>query len=55
MAKFSFEISKLPDFFNLSARVENAIVEGLDELGDDLQLIAQKSAPVDSGDLERSI
>lgn len=55
MAKFSFEVSKLPNFLNLSSRVENAIVEGLDELGDDLQLIAQKSAPVDTGDLERSI
>lgn len=55
MAKFSFEVSNLPNFLNLSSRVENAIVEGLDELGDDLQLIAQKSAPVDTGDLERSI
>lgn len=55
MTSFKFEIKNLPNFSSLSKKIENAVIEGLDELADDLQLIAQRSAPVDSGTLERSI
>lgn len=55
MANFRFEITNLPNLKPLSKKIENAVIEGLDELADDLQLIAQRSAPVDSGTLERSV
>lgn len=54
MSKFTFEISNMPDFGAYGKNVDKAINKALDEIADDLLLTAQKRAPVDSTDLERS-